>query len=797
MTRPCVFGSLTLVQNDVLQALTACAENYGSGTMALYAITLWDAVKFEVLQAQEPELAQEALRLLKEIAACLSTSANTSDTTSSLLQYLKPIEKECLEHLQEPASRQANASGDILKAVSSASVPAFEIVIQSIGPALLTILQSVDGIIQQRAVLEVANQLFEAAVEVYGSWTSLRNKNPEGRPNLLHELKDKIIAIYSQALVGTVKQEVSLRLTAANGLLLISKVKGLLQDEEIGLFVQYFNDIVLTEESYGRDELKQKAMTALAEISQFKPRLISDITFPAFMARLPDTEEDAARSTDYHSVLDGLAEISVEKELLDTLMRRLLNKLDLLLQADWQGPFSYACAILGTVYFVLDRAVTTQNISLDPYYDRIVVGFCRKATEARGGPLTNENVLYVLGRVINLILRNSSPDRVQQAADNVYLLYRGQKDAEIRLSALMDPPTLTFLSTWILAALPRDTSSRVLEQGQILHHIEDLVQFGSYSKNNSIAQSTLLQVALFVNKHVASTDLEHIDNILLQRFAALRHSPNETFPFRRENQRLDFDIRLCFLLIKALILRLAPKTNQYLADLVGLLDSSQYPTDVSTLSAKRFATLLSPDDVLSKTNFVQIRLLTPQRVVQTLTPLISNKFRESRSPAEKENYLIALSGILAGVPSDIVMPELPMLLPLLLQSLDLSDQTVKMATLETLAVVIANNPTALEESGHVPALVKRLLTTATIPKQSVTSNLPRTRRLATRCLTLMPKHFTGSASRPNPLLNLKREVLHGLTVVLDDPKRDVRKEAVDAKGAWIRSVDDPDEDEDE
>jgi DNA repair/transcription protein MET18/MMS19 len=162
------------------------------------------------------------------------------------------------------------------------------------------------------------------------------------------------------------------------------------------------------------------------------------------------------------------------------------------------------------------------------------------------------------------------------------------------------------------------------------------------------------------------------------------------------------------------------------------------------------------------------------------------------------------------------MSEFATLLPLLLQSLDLQQETVKTATLETVAVIIARNPSALEESGHVPALVRRLLNAATIsktvprkgrgdesmhsekPETSKTghppplaTDMPTVRRLAVRCLFLMPGHISeGSGSRPNPLLTLKRDVLQGLLKVLDDPKRDVRKEAVDARAAWIRGVDD-------
>ncbi|KIX01289.1 uncharacterized protein Z518_09014 [Rhinocladiella mackenziei CBS 650.93] len=795
----------TTVKKDVLQTLTACAHNYDPVTIAQYSVTLWDAVKFEVLQAQEPELAEEALRVLNGIATSLSYVANNS-TNSPLLQYLNPINKECLEHLQEPASRQAKASGDILRAVSSASIQSFDIVIKAIGPALFTIYQSSEGLMQHRATLEVANHLFEAAVEVYGSWTKPSQKNPDGRENLMGEFKDKFVAIYSQALMATVKEEVSFRLTAANGLLLVSKMNSMLTDNEIGLLVQYFDDIVLNEESYGRDELKKRAMTALAEISRFKPALISDITFPAFMARLPDSEEDA-QPADYDSVLEGLAEISVEKDLLGTLMRRLLNKLDILFHSYQPKDFPYTRAILGTVLFVLNRAVVDQNAFLDAYYDRVVIGLCRKATDVRTGPLTNENILDLLGRIVNLIVRHSTAENIQKAAENIYLLFRGIKfDGEtIRPTLLFEPPVITILSTWLLAAMPKNVHSRVLTRDQIPGIIDDLVCYASKSTNIAIIQSCLLQIALYVNKHIETADLQFIDNLLFQRLSALRDEPMD------ESETPDFNIRLSFSLIKALTVRLSPKTNQYLTSLVDLLDQTQYPREVSRKAAMGFATILASDDVLSKNNLAQIRLLAPQCVFQTLTPLISEKFKASQSPSEKENYLIALSGILSSVPSEIVMPELPTLLPLLLQSLDIANQMVKMATLETLAVVISHNPSALEESGHIPALVKRLISVAggyksssvklppfTSPTTAMSAvNLPKTRRLATRCLTLMPKYIVTGTSRANPLIGLKREVLHGLTNVLDDVKRDVRKEAVDARAAWLRGVDDMNDDDDE
>lgn len=775
------------VKKDVLQALAACALNYGVDTISKYSITLWDSVKFEILQAQEPELADEALIVLKNVAICLSKSTETTATSHPLNQYLKPVIKECLEHLQQPASRQAKASGDILEAVAAGSIKSFEYVVKGIGSSLLTLHQSSEAILQQRAVLEVTNKVFEAALEVYGSWTDLSPKNTDGRENILNEFKDKFVAVYSQALMGTVKEEVSFRLTAAKGLLLISKMRSLLHDNEIGLFVQYYDDVLLKEESYGKDELKQTAMEALADISRFKPRLISDITLPAFVARLPDNEEDAA-SSNYQAVLEALAEISVEKDLLETTMRRLLSKLDLLFRSEASGRFPYTSAILGTIRFILDRTAEKQKVSLQDYFDRVVVGLSRLAVEKTAGPLTDETVLDTLGRVVNIITRNSPQDKIQHAADNVYTLFRESKfsNENLRLGALFNTPASIILSTWILAALPRSLQAPILQKDSIVRSIEDLVIFAEKSTSQVIELDCLRQIGLYINKHLTNSDLNVATSLLDSRLQSLT-SPN-TNP--------DFTLRLIFFVTKSLVLRLAPDTNTYLTNLTDLLS---LPSPLSRQSALLFRAILSPDDVLSKPNHAVIRLLAPQRVFQTLVPLISTRFRATTtSPQEKETHLVALSGILSTVPSSIVLPELPTLLPLLLQSLDITDQSVKTATLETLAVVITNNPAALEESGHVPALAKRLLTTAASARAGeAQQSLPRTRRLAARCLTLMPKYLVGGGGRANQLLALKREVLAGLVPVLDDPRRDVRKEAVDARAGWLRGVDDPEDDDDE
>ncbi len=789
--------------------------------MSTYSITLWDALKFEVL-SQEPEAAEETLVVLRELAYCLSKSNNTSPTSSPLAQYLRPINKECIEHLQEPAQRQAKAAGNMLKAVSSANSMTFSLVVRAVIPAMWTVYQSADGIIKQRGLLEVLNQLFESGISVLGTWRTPPSQVSADTENPLEHFKDKFLEIYSQAMMGTVKEEVSFRVTAAKGLLLMSKMRKFLADNEIGLVVQHYNEVVLQEESYGRDELKQTAMQALGEISANKPRPIMDITFPAFMARLPDTGIDADKTNTYRSTLEGLSEISVEKDVSETLVRRLLNKTDVLLQ-DMQGSVAYTSAILSTVYYVLNRSASGDN--LEVYYERVVVGLSQRVasdlTSGTPSVLCNTHCLELLARIINLIVRCSSTLRKGFASHNIYSLFVEDLDlsritGSRGASEQQDTPSLKsndragdisclmILSTSLLAAMPRE---QISETSAIRETMDQLVRFivnrksSDVSSTDAVQIACLGQVALYINKHLPNADLGMASDLIAECYHSLP-TTDKTVSTR---------IRLIFTIAKAMVLRVAPSSQSILTEMMALLRPETFtskdladmdisdPTNQlhpSKIAASGFGTILAPDEIVSKTNNAQIRLLAPQRVFGTLVPLISSRFRESSNSLEKENCLVALSGIISNVPSELVLPELPVLLPLLLQSLDLPDQpAVKIATLETLAVIVTTSPAALEESGHVAALSKRLVTTATVKPANGVISPPRVRQLAVRCIFLMPGHIVGGGSRPNPLLALKGEILVGLRRVLDDPKRDVRREAVDARAAWLRNVDDVQDDD--
>lgn len=783
--------------------------------MSRYSITIWDALKFEILNAQEEFLSDLSLEVLNNITKRLSEGVTQISDQLPLAQYLRPITRECNDQLREPQQKQAKPAQQILGSVSSASPVSFTLAVQTIVAPLLTIYQEADGIAKQRALLETLIVLFDSALHVFGEWTT-REPEPAAENPLL-EFKDQFSEIFGQALMGVIKEEVSFRVSALKGFLRLSTLRNYFEDNEIGLYVQYLDEILLKEESVGRDDLKKEAISALAELSKYKPRLIMDITFPAFVATLPDSDDGT--NSDYLKTLENLAQISVEKDIFETLVRRLLSKLTVLLQREQSGSAAYPRAILLTIYYVMSQRKMDQDPNLTVYYEKIVIALGRSVADsasgkAKNGILNDVAVLDILGRLCNLIVRSLPKEKQDEVAENVYTLFSPADSFSpipFSQSADANQQRTMIISTYLLAGLPADTAKLPYSSPNMSALLFDITKRSITECEPSTHIALLRHLALLVNKFLPKSDLgiasDLFDSLLPPGAEAEKLSPEK--------------LATILWLSKALVLRLAPKTTQLLTSLLALLSSPDEAT--STTTARGFAILLRDDDVLSPANGANIRLLSKQRVFTTLVPLISTRIREvnvstnaSASPTPsstshiKPAHLTALSGILSTISPSLVMPELPTLLPLLLQTLDLQtadSQAVRSATLDTLAVIIRENGVGVIEScGHVQSLVTRLLNTTqytpAAPGSAGSINGTRLRVDALKCLFLLAQ--TPSSDAPavpkagklSPLLPVKSQVLRSLRMVLDDPKRDVRKAAVDARGAWLRGVDDaPDEEE--
>lgn len=711
-----------MYQKDVLQTVTACALAYDVTTMANYSITLWDSLKYEILNVQEEDLADEALVALRAIAVKLSQGLTSTDAKTPLARYLRPVTKECNEQLQEPQHKQAKPAGQILSSLGTASPVAFYLIVKAAVAPMLTLYQDAGGIANQRALLEVFVQILDSGLAVFGTPSST-DPLPEVE-NPLDGFKDRLFELFSQALMSTATEELTFRIVALKGLVRLCMLRKYLQDNEIGLAIQWLNEIVLSDDSNGRDDLKNEAIRALVEISKIKPSLIMDITFPAFMAKLPDA--NTSGNNDYMITLEGLAQLSVEKAISDTLVRRLLNRLDAILQHD--GPPAYPQAILSTLQYVLSRRDIANDGNLGSYYDKIVVGLLRRTALAAVGhgtktALNDETTMRILGRLANLVVRALDPHKQASVAAQIYSLFTTEDEFRpipFGPESTEDHRRTLILSTFLMAGVGREVSispclighshspvqaelpHMSLDQNRESHALlDELVRLALEEAAPTIRQALLAQITLITNKFLTSKDVHFSKDILVRLSADIP----------RAMQTSEASIRVIFWIARGLILRLT-ETEKVLDCLLALLPNASYGPS----AARGFGILLAPDEIISKENGCTIRLLAKQKAFHICVPHIAQNFRKAENTA-KTNYLIALSGIIKYIPTEVLMPQLDTLLPLLLQSLDLQDPEVKAATIETLTVVSQESPAAVE--GHISSLVNRLLKAAADPKTNI------------------------------------------------------------------------------
>lgn len=444
-----------------MQTIASCAASYGVTQLSSYAVILWDSLKFEILNVQEEDLAAEALVALQAIASKLSQGMTPFNHSSPLANYLRPIMEECNKQLQEPQHKQAKPAGQILSSLTRASSVALYLVVRAVMPSILTIYQAAESIQKQRALLEVLIQIFDSAIAIQDASGS--PSLPSDIRNPLQSFKDRIFMLASEALMSTSAEEVSFRIMAARALLRLFSLRNYLQENEAGMIVQYLDEIVLRDDSNGREDLKYEAVQALAEISKIKPNLILSITFPAFMAKLPD--HSPSDQTDYLVILEGLARLSVERTISETLIRRLLSKLDLILENDESSAF--ARAVLSTLYYILGQRNLVGDPSMNTYYEKIVVGLTSRVvsesiSQRPTTVLNDESTLETLGRLANLIVRALDQEKKQSVGLQIYSLY-SEKGSFSPILDRQDSPKeqrmTMILSTWLMAGIGRAVSS--------------------------------------------------------------------------------------------------------------------------------------------------------------------------------------------------------------------------------------------------------------------------------------------------------------------------------------------------
>jgi DNA repair/transcription protein MET18/MMS19 len=749
-------------KRDVLQTITACVTEYGPRTVSLYSITLWDALKFEILNVQEEDLAKEALSGLAAIARTLSTS-----TSGPLNAYLRPITKECNEHLEDAPTKQSQAAARILHSIANVSAEVTSILLAGVLPTLFLLFQNADTMAKRRGLLEVLVQLVRANIDVYGDWRTMGPAGDQAGDNALLQFRDQALEVMFSGLETAPAKEVSFRLVCLDGLLQLSKVRQLLDDENVGRIIQLLHAVVIHEEPHGKNEVKEAAINGIVEIAHHKPQVVVDKAFPAFLAQLPDSDADGSRA--YLTVLEAFAKLASEEQVFDTVLLRLKNKFS---AAVTQGASSeYIVALLSAMLYALTKGESKLSRSSEKstYYTDIALPLLQRASGSDSSHPTafdDEKTLDLVGRICNLIIRSQPTEQQNSVAAEVYTLFRGVPQNDLppfNPKAATETHKTMVISTHLLASFRKDTSLPC--EIQIL--ISSLATYAQQpSLSPPVRSASLRQMSLVINKYYSSAALKTAMGPLVADLDLFN-------PEKLDAPR----IRVIFACLKGIVLRSSPVLSTLYPTLLSLLSHPQFGTTV----AHGFSTLLQPDDLLTKENHAQVLGLHKHKSFALLVPSITKAFKEA-DQGTKQNYLIALAGVVRWMPFDIVVEEVGQLVTLFLQSLDLKGvDAVKEAALGTLSSTLQEKPQALEE--HANALISRLLSNAT------GANTAAVKVASLKALKLVAQKF-----KQETVLPYRRQVVKRLVGALDDGKRVVRREAVVCRAVWL-GVDEEDDDE--
>ena len=233
--------SHTNIQIDTLQTLTACAETYGPQTISTYAVSIWDTIRFEIINANEEDISSRALELVKALTKTLSFGLVEATPSSPLAQFLKVVVETCTKELRDPEAKSARPAGKVLAECASVSPPANKYVIEKIIPVLVLIFRETESVNKRTAILENLNGFLDATGKVYV------DADPESVPIML--VKDDLFEVYSKGFLGSSSEETTYKLTALEGFRKLLSLRGILANNEMGIVVQYLDDVVLRDEN--------------------------------------------------------------------------------------------------------------------------------------------------------------------------------------------------------------------------------------------------------------------------------------------------------------------------------------------------------------------------------------------------------------------------------------------------------------------------------------------------------------------------------------------------------------------
>jgi DNA repair/transcription protein MET18/MMS19 len=327
------------------------------------------------------------------------------------------IVAECLKLVSEPEKSQSTYAVRVLSAFLSTTPSVVEYTVAQTVPHLLKVFRDPDEAPNRRSLLVHLAAFVDAA-----------RQSPlakESGKSLLEQSKDEVLGAFTTGLKS------SAGAPALEGLKSMVLTPDLLTDDETRYIVHsvddmlspFFSDSDTPIEAELSDEASDGALSLFLMISTSPAgvRHVETLTLPMLFSVLPDTpckREDEARRQRAWRVLEFLGRLCVSATLFDTLVVRLLAKVDLSLsrgtaEEDKETGVAYAHAALHTIATVLEKKVGAKDADVSKHMHRLVPHlfslFVGSALSPDGSwSLASEaRLVRVAGRIVGYVVQAS------------------------------------------------------------------------------------------------------------------------------------------------------------------------------------------------------------------------------------------------------------------------------------------------------------------------------------------------------------------------------------------------------
>lgn len=677
-TFPSLFEKLVstnpAVRNDVLETLVACLEQYAVPVLEQFWVTVWDALKFEILHSEpfdvaeqhpEPErraplLALQALLLLasrlpspafedavfnelkdnfdmgkttRQSVVLLCCIAKTPETYNRVVEFLFSFEVWG-RYIRSDASPESEPEQDVALTVT-----------------------------RQRDLIDNLGLLVAAYVP------SL----------LLLRYKDHLLVFLGHLMQTSSALEKTLKCKVAQQLFRLLALEEYLTRDDVKLVLSWFRDVL--DETPWLDVLVAELVAGFVRIMsrgaeavvKRNVECVIELVLPLLLARVDDP-----------SALGVIRQLCVNYQFLEVLSIRLLNKL----AYDAYDAENYASIVECLISSFIETQLALPFLT-NSWYRSFFPRFLGITVKK----VRDEEVAELSGVLLGLVVRYIESSKHQDILnDMVGFFTKSEKIEEAQIEDIFSRPSLhVSLFKNILAKIDKNTTLNEDLLPRCEHAVTD-------NCTDFVRLNYLQTLALLNNKWGTSI----ID------------SPN-------------FEVTVWSL--KALLVKGDHAALEHVDVLVDGLDGANGPN-----VSRAFAILMADLDIFSnKTKGrpvsgvanLNVRPLYKQQAFERILARLLLKYPGKK----KELYLETLATLIEHVSTAILQPHLTSVFPLVLSGLATANTAVLAASLQTLKVVVYEAPQLV--AAHLSSLVPALVDLATVPRSERTEKV---RVAALECL---------------------------------------------------------------